>query len=282
MQQQSETHWYRIGGLTIELNAPPFEEREYLEPFRILETEPDIRYEVILREEILLPDGQPDHKELFEAFYRRGDTRCRVVRNERTGGVLMMDAWEDPAFHRVEYDGRYLEWFGTNLALKILDLPRQMLHWGGLFLHASFVEVEGKAILFTAPKQVGKSTQAELWRIHRGANVVNGDRALLRRIDGLWHACGSPYCGTSGICRAAEVPIRAVVCLQQSPVNRVAPANIRQALAALLDGCSYDTWDSEAMERVLSMAEKIIGEVPFVNLACTPDERAVKALEEVL
>jgi len=36
------------------------------------------------------------------------------------------------------------------------------------------------------------------------------------------------------------------------------------------------------MERVLSMAEKIIGEVPFVNLACTPDERAVKALEEVL
>lgn len=282
MQQQSETRWYRIGGLVIELTAPPFEEREYLAPFRVPDTEPDARYEVTLREEISPPEGTPVHEELYEAIYRRGDTRCRVLRNERTGGILMTDAWEDSSFHRVEYDRRYPEWFGSNLVMKILDLPRQMLHWGGLFLHASFIEVHRKAILFTAPKQTGKSTQAELWRVHRGARVVNGDRALLRRIGGVWHACGSPYCGTSRICMADELPVRAVVCLRQSATNEAGPAGTRQALAALLDGCSYDTWDGEAVEKMLSLAEGIIGEVPFVNLACTPDERAVKALEEVL
>lgn len=282
MPQQSETRFYRVGGLTFALTAPPFEEREYLAPFRVRSSESDARYEVTLRKEIPCPEETAVHEELYEAFYRRGDTRCRVLRNERTGGVLMTDTWEEPTRHRVEFDGRYLEWFGTNLVMKILDLPRQMPLWGGLFLHASFIEADGKAILFTAPKQTGKSTQAELWRVHRDARVVNGDRALLRRIGGVWHACGSPYCGTSRICHAEDLPIRAVVCLRQSPVNEAGPAGTRQALAALLDGCSYDTWDGEAMERVLNLAEEIIGEVPFVNLACTPDARAVKALEEVL
>ena len=282
MQLRSETRFYRVGGVTAALNAPAFEERKWLAPFRIPAAAADIHYDVLLGEDIPLPAAAPFHETGSEAFFREEGIRCRVLYNERTGGVLLKDVCEAPDRHRIMLDGRYQEWFGTNLALRIMDLPRNMLELGGVFLHASFIEVGGKAILFTAPKQTGKSTQAELWRVHRKARIVNGDRALLRRIDGVWHACGSPYCGTSRICEAAELPIRAVVCLRQSEINEAAPANTRQALAALLDGCSYDTWDSEAVERVLALAGEILEEVPFVNLACTPDERAVTALEDIL
>lgn len=282
MPAESETRYYRIGGLNLALTAQPFGDAAYLAPFRVPACEPDARFCVTLREEPALPRGTTVYNGPYEAFYRAGETRCHVYRNERTGGVLLTDEWESPEYHRISYDGRFSEWFGTNLAMKILDLPRLMLHWGGLFLHASFIEVEGEAILFTAPKQTGKSTQAELWRVHRGARVINGDRALLRRVGGVWRAWGSPYCGTSGITLAADMPIRAIVALGQAPENRAWPATTREALAALLDGCSYDTWDGEAMERVLTLAEEILGAVPFVNLACTPDLRAVEALEGVL
>lgn len=278
----SKIRFYGIGGLTISVNAPPFIEREYLAPFRVTAAEADIHYEMLLGEDVSLPAAAPVYEGPYEAIFHGDGEWCRVMYNERTGGVLMKDVWQSPRRHRVEFDGRYLEWFGTNLVLKMLDLPRQILLWDGVFLHASFIEVGGEAILFTAPKQTGKSTQAELWRVHRGARVINGDRALLRRIGGVWHACGSPYCGTSRICEAAVLPLKAIVCLHQSPANRATPAAPRQALAALLDGCTYDTWDSGAVTRVLALAEEILSEIPFINLACSPDEGAVKALEEVL
>src|SRR5699024_19054 len=84
--------------------------------------------------------------------------------------------------------------FSRNIC-DLLGLERLLLSRQGLLLHASFIRWQARGILFSAPSGTGKSTQADLWVRHRGAEVINGDRAALRRSAGRWRAYGLPYAG---------------------------------------------------------------------------------------
>ena len=142
----------------------------------------------------------------------------------------------------------------------------------------SYIIFRGRAILFTAQKQVGKSTQAALWEKHMGAEVINGDRALIRCVDGEWRAFGSPYCGTSRICKNADARIAAIVILCQAEENSLRCAKPNEALAALMSGISYDTQSKRSTEKCLDICGKLIEAVPFYKLDCVPEKSAVEAL----
>ena len=73
-----------------------------------------------------------------------------------------------------------------------------------------------------------------------------------------------------------------MVVLGQAKENRVARVSVREAMAALLNGCTYATWDRNQVETVVDLAGQIITEVPIIKLDCVPDESAVCALEEFL
>ena len=62
--------------------------------------------------------------------------------------------------------------------LRMIPIRRILLHHGVLFLHASQVAIGDTGILFTAPSQTGKTTQAKLWNRHRGAEIICNDRTL--------------------------------------------------------------------------------------------------------
>lgn len=171
----------------------------------------------------------------------------------------------------------HADWFlglsGLHRALLLQDAP---------ILHAACVEHQGQAILFAAPSQTGKSTQAELWRIHAGAEIVNGDRIALRRKDGRWHAWGYPCCGSSGICRNRTLPIRAVVALAQSPDDRVEQMTPGQQLRALSAGMQLYSWMADEVDTALRLAGQLAGDIPVIRLLCTPTQKAVEALRQYL
>ena len=153
---------------------------------------------------------------------------------------------------------------------------------GGFLLHASCICHKGKAIIFTAPSGTGKSTQAELWRIHRGATVINGDRIMLRSGECGWEAVGIPFCGSSGIRENRILPLAAVVTLSQGPVTTVAPLTGARAFSRIWEGCTVQTWNRQDVDRCSKYVEVLLGSVPIFHLACTPDISAVEALESVL
>ena len=57
-----------------------------------------------------------------------------------------------------------------------------------IHLHSSYIIYHDKAILFTGPSGIGKTTQAELWRDYQGAEIINGDVTLIRKWDGRYCA----------------------------------------------------------------------------------------------
>lgn len=162
-----------------------------------------------------------------------------------------------------------------------LCLPQLLLPFRTLIFHASYIGHDGRAILFTAPSQTGKSTQAELWRVHRGAQVINGDKAGVR-LAGPPMAHGVPFSGTSGICHNISLPLEAVVVLSQAPVNTVRRLSPSEAVAALCGNVFVDHYIPEEWQLALSLLLDLVAAVPVYALACTPDVRAVEALEQAM
>lgn len=264
------------------LLAPEFEESAQLAKFRINESIADIVYDVSFKEHIELRDSEFLYVQRGIEFFRQSNYIIRVIRHDKTREIVMMDIAKTTQIHKVLFLNKYPKAWGETMVIKIMNFPENIIYYQGIFLHASFIVWNGEAILFSGKKQIGKSTQARLWYEYKNVLIANGDRAILKKINGKWFACGTPYCGTSQICENICVPIRCIVILQQGCENWICDASVREAFVSLLKNCSYDTWNKEQMNMVLSLTEKISTEVQFVKLFCLPDQSSVKILEEYL
>lgn len=163
------------------------------------------------------------------------------------------------------------------------ELELLLTKLGVFSLHSSLVRrTEGDAILFTAPSGTGKSTQAGLWEQFAGAETLNGDRSMIRRVGGVWTAFGSPFAGTSGIYRNEHAPIRALIVLRQAPENTIRRLSLAEAFRAIYSESVLPRWHTEAHQRIISLVTEIVSEVPVYLLACTPDERPVTLLRNTL
>lgn len=166
--------------------------------------------------------------------------------------------------------------------LNLLCLEQLLLKLDALLLHASFVRCQDRAILFSGPSGIGKSTQASLWEAHRGAEILNGDRAAIRFADEAWRAYGLPLAGSSRIFRNESVPIGAIVVLRQAPEDRIRPLSPAEAIRLLLPEFSIHRWDRAFVDRVLDLGSALLTAVPVYLLECTPEKTAVELLHRTL
>lgn len=201
------------------------------------------------------------------------------------------DTWEK-AYARAEHRGhihriqlkssRFPGRVQARTVLNCMAVEKLLAEAGGAILHSSYIAWQNRAILFTAPSGTGKSTQAALWEQFRGAEVINGDRAVIRFEDDRPLAGGLPFAGSSEICLNRELPLGAVVFLTQAEKTAIRRLDGFEAFHALWKGCSVNTWDRDHVDRISETVERICSAVPVFHLACTPDLSAVIALEKAL
>lgn len=163
-----------------------------------------------------------------------------------------------------------------------MDLPYQLLKEKILVMHSAVVKVNGEAVLFIAPSGIGKSTQARLWNETRGAEQLNGDKTAICIEDGQVFTYGLPFSGTSKICSNYKLPVRAIVILSQGSENRVESLSGIKAISAMIKNCFGHTEVPGCVPHILDILGRVVPCVSMYSLACTPDERAVEALEKVL
>lgn len=162
-----------------------------------------------------------------------------------------------------------------------ISLAQLMLAKNAFFLHSSFIDVGGKAILFSAASGVGKSTQASLWQKHRDAEIINGDKSGVLVENGVY-ACGVPFCGTSGICQNRILPLGAIVLLSQAKTNTVKRLTGVDALQGVLQNVHLDWLAPGERLKCIDLITELLSSVPVFSLECTPDEEAVITLERLL
>lgn len=166
--------------------------------------------------------------------------------------------------------------------LRMLPMRAIFQHFGVLFLHAAQIAYRGRGILFSAPSGTGKTTQARLWQAHRGAEIVCNDRTLLRKTGGVWRTYGYPLDGSEPVRSGSVHALGCVVLLEQGKENTVQRLRPARAASLLMQQAVIDGWDAHAREQAMEQLMALLAEIPVYLLACTPDVRAVRALEEKL
>lgn len=154
-----------------------------------------------------------------------------------------------------------------------------LINHQAFILHSSFISWQNNGILFTAPSGTGKSTQADLWKKYEDADIYNGDRTIIRKIDGKYYGFGSPYAGSSGIYRNESAPIKAIVVIEQGPDNVIRRLHGREAFLPLFRETLMNTWNKEYMEKMTDLLMDAACQIPIYHLSCRPDQDAVNTVK---
>ncbi len=155
------------------------------------------------------------------------------------------------------------------------------LRFDAFFLHASAVELDGKAYLFSAPSGTGKSTHTAFWRQELGANVINDDKPIVRMIDGVFYACGTPFSGKKDLSRNVCVPVGGIASLERASENGGCRLDTHKALWMLLNQ-TLRPKDITEYERLLVLLERAVTSIPFYTIRCVNDPSAAYAARHLM
>lgn len=159
----------------------------------------------------------------------------------------------------------------------------QLLNYDGLYLHSSAIEWEGKAYLFSGPSGMGKSTHTRLWQsIYPDARVFNDDKPALRRLDDLWFAYGTPWCGKDGININMKVPLAGICFLRRGQDNAIRRLSPLEASVQIISQTTRRFKSEERLDLLLSHVDKLVREIPVYELYCTPTADAARLSSETM
>lgn len=155
----------------------------------------------------------------------------------------------------------------------------ELTRFCGMMLHASCVEYEGKAYLFSAPSGTGKSTHTHLWlKYLPGARIINDDKPALRIIDSRVYAFGTPWSGKTDENINIGVPVGGIAFLSrgENKIERVPGAAV---LKAFMDQTVRPV-SRELVSALFDVTDTVLSTVPVYKFSCDMSEDAVKTALE--
>ncbi|MCI5557887.1 MAG: hypothetical protein MR391_02015 [Dorea formicigenerans] len=223
-----------------------------------------LEYDVIRRRDNQYIRLFKDHKE--------GDRVYAVLQSMPESGKAVISVLKGNEYH---FDDTNNSFFHTGWEQFLIQKNR-------LILHASLLNTQFGGLIFSGPSGIGKSTQAELWKEYEGAEQINGDRPILYKKENVWMGYGSPYAGSSKCYVNKGVPVRAIMLLAQGEDCRIMPLRKSEAFREIFRNCTVYSWNREFVERVITLVTELVSDIPIYRLICTPDQRAVEAVKELL
>ena len=180
-------------------------------------------YVRVMKQKFRLPQRMVGEDLLLEYYYENGYFLAAAKRGTKGSAAVTVYT---PDFSEIVFYLNEEEFPGMiRRVSKILQLfpVRQVLaKYQSLVLHSSRILTGGKAVIFTAPSQTGKTTQARLWNQYTDAEIVSNDRTLIQKEERAFYTTGYPVDGSDPVYSSRKLLPGAVVVLRQGVENQVA------------------------------------------------------------
>ena len=149
--------------------------------------------------------------------------------------------------------------------------------FGAYLFHSAVIEYGGDGFAFSAKSGTGKSTHIALWRKHFGkdVHVVNGDKPIMRFIDGKLYAYGTPWCGKEGWQTNTKVALRGLCFIERAEQNTIRRMGADEAVMRIFHQI-LTPQDMETVDALFPLLDRTLREVPCYVLGCNISEEAAE------
>ena len=125
----------------------------------------------------------------------------------------------------------------------------------------------------TARSGVGKTTHLSLWlKEFSDVHILNGDKPILRCIDGVIYAAGTPWRGKEGYGINEMLPLKGIAFLERAEKNSAERVKPDSAVLPLISQIYVP--HGAGAGKVLSLANKIVTTVPAFRFKVNMDSEA--------
>lgn len=157
------------------------------------------------------------------------------------------------------------------------NLCFEILSRDAFLLHAAVVDVDGRGYAFLARSGVGKSTHIRLWYELLGdkLTIVNGDKPIVRLIDGKFYAYGTPWCGKEKLQTNTRTALNALCFIERSDKNFIEPQKTANTVGKILKQVLLPT-DMQKAEITLDLLDKLVLQTPAFCMHCNISPEAAE------
>lgn len=145
---------------------------------------------------------------------------------------------------------------------------------GSLALHASAINVNGKAYLFVGPSGIGKSTMRELWQ-SKGFRVIGNDRVIIHQRNNKLYCSGSPYERCVDWIDTMCYEVGAVFLINHGNCNEIVASNIHKLFIDLMHQCIPPIWIKYGIQLNSKIVAYMIARYPVYNFYFRPNVDSV-------
>jgi hypothetical protein len=149
--------------------------------------------------------------------------------------------------------------------------------------HGVSILWKGKALIFTGPSGVGKSTQYQNWKSLYGdeIRILNGYKPVLWfKDDGSVLVCPSPWKGKEGWASMERGFLKEIVCLEQGWEDRYFPLEGIDRIMPVFTQIMFTYSCTEDIDLACICADRLLRNVPITKLINRGDDRSAALLHD--
>lgn len=280
---------YQIAGISIIVDAPiEIIDNEGFKNYRVNtfdnDTEPFI-IRMIEETRFQLPDiqGQPLFQNEMHLILNTKEGLLHYFRIPYTKGICAYNWMKEGNEVEIHYHAGARNYFQNAVGpFNIAGFERVLYHYRKYLFHCSYIDVDGQAVLFSAPSGGGKTTQALLWEKYENATIINGDRGVLEKKEDGYVVHGLPIAGSSGVFVNSTLPLKTIFVVKQAPLNRVTRLDVQEAFEKVFSEITLNNWNQQFVLDAVDFAMALVQIIPIYELECTISKEAVDVVKEVL
>ncbi|MDO4453067.1 MAG: hypothetical protein Q4B90_01100 [Eubacteriales bacterium] len=164
------------------------------------------------------------------------------------------------------------------------EFYKKLILHGGFFLHASAVEVDQRAYLFSARSGTGKSTHTKLWQKYFGADralIINDDKPAIKIEDHRCMVYGTPFSGKTDENLNRCAPLQGICMIERGKENKIWRIEVGEAIPLLFQQTLLPK-NQSVIDKLFSMIDTVLRQVPIYRMQCTISEEAAMLAYETM
>lgn len=140
-----------------------------------------------------------------------------------------------------EQDSNYPVGYLESLAV-YRKIAEKIAEYDGFLMHSAIVDVSGCGVAFLALSGVGKTTHMLNWQRYLGnrVTIINGDKPLVRIIEGKPYAYGTPWAGKEGFETNSRTELKKICFIERSEFNECIKLEKNDVLKRLVNQIYID------------------------------------------